>query len=197
MFRPLLLACLLLTLVAGCRPHNPLATAPEDQPLDPGAAAPDRWRETDLGVLTIATPPRWTVVSTDSGTEATAETTWRDTSDPVRAGRAGVSVRVIIDFQQSTEQVAKDIATSAAMYRSGDLEPEPLQWPGAVDAYHFAYLATVDAAVGAPGYETRTVVFGLPDAHQVVVTAAVHEDADPSIPTRILDSITLHGVGQR
>lgn len=184
---------LLLTVLAvsGCAGDDDV---PEDQEIRP-ASAPSGWTTTDLGPVSVATPPEWKKQPVAEPSQTMTTTTWRaDEVDGASPG--GLEVRVITEPQQNAEKAAQALAISAmATLEGGDVEPEKLVWPNAEAAYHLAYTSSVavetDPAAAKKSFATRTLVLDLADGGQVQVTSLVDEASGAELPEQVLASVEL------
>lgn len=185
----LLLAALAMT---GCSGGE--EDVPDDQPIKP-ASAPSGWTTTDLGPISIATPPEWEKQPAQEPSQTMTSTTWRakevDGTSP-----GGVEVRVISKPQQDAGKAAKALAINAmATLQGGDVEPEKVVWPQSELAYYIAYTSQVavekDPAAPRKPYVTRTLVLDLADGSQVQVNSLVDEASGEKLPDQVLSSVKL------
>ncbi len=188
---PLLVSMLALTACGG----SDEAEVPDDQELRP-AAAPDGWEVTDLGPVSVATPPEWTNEGTDE-LDGISGTMWRQTpAGQPDAGYAlaGLQVRVIDSPQQDAEKAATAQGIDAMATMGADApEPEELVWPGARSAYLLELDTELEDGPEGPGspYTTWIVVYDLENEQQVQVTAIVAEGEDTAVPEQALASVEL------
>ena len=182
-------ALALLLLLSACGSGDDV---PDDQAIKP-AGTPSGWTRTDLDAVTVAAPPAWEKGKTKAATETMDITTWRH---PVSGGTSdsGLEVRVISKPQQPAEKAAEALAVSAmAGLESGKVEPKPITWPGAKDAFLLAYKATFGPADKKQTYLSRTFVFDLDGGRQVQVTALAPVDtSDAKLPERVLSTVKLN-----
>lgn len=183
-----LLAAALLTV--GCSGSDDV---PDDQAIKP-AAAPSGWTETELGPVTVSTPPEWTQQPTTQPAANLESTTWRAAEvDGVSAG--GLDVRVITSPQQDARKAATALGISAqAELGARDAEPEEVVWPNAEAAYLLAYTSQVPTSADGSNpqpYRTRSLVLDLADGTQVQVTALVDEAQGAGLADDALSTVVL------
>jgi len=185
----LLLAALAM---AGCSGGD--EDVPDNQPVKP-ASAPSDWTTTDLGPVSIATPPEWEKQPSTEPSQTMTATTWRAKEvDGISPG--GVEVRVISSPQQDAGKAAQALAINAmSTLQAGDVEPEKIVWPRSELAYYIAYTSEVpvetDPAAPRKPYVTRTLVLDLADGSQVQVNALVDEDSDEKLPDQVVSTAKL------
>ncbi len=165
---------------------------PENQAIKP-AEMPSGWTRTDLDIVSVATPPAWEKGETEKATETMDTTTWRQ---PESGGtsNSGLEVRVISKPQQPAEKAAQALAGSAmAQLEAGRVDPEPITWPDAKDAYYLGYKPTFGPTDDKTTYVARTFVLDLEGGQQVQVTAIAPDDSEDGakLPEQVLSTVQL------
>lgn len=165
-------------------------TVPDDQAIKPADKAPSGWEKAEVGPVTLAVAPTWEEQppASQEGIESTA---WRGPEDDDGIATGGVEVRLVPSPQQDVEKAAESLAISAmAGLGAGRVEPEPVTWPNAEQAFLLEYDSTIrmrPATAQDPTpppldepvtFVTRTLVLSLADGSQVQVTALSPQAAE-------------------